>query len=143
MGKFLEIVDSDASLLNSQLATMPKEIKEEADFIVGYCLAASYYEKYLNDELVIKKQYSLVEYQNKDELYSWVSFFVSLFRQDMHQLYFIKPLKTKVNQIERLAYGLSENGLTAVNKEAIDVEQIRLKRDDLIVEYFEDRKSVV
>lgn len=142
LGKFLEIVDSDASLLNSQLATMPKEIKEEADFIVGYCLAASYYEKYLNDELVIKKQYSLVEYQNKDELYSWVSFFVSLFRQDMHQLYFIKPLKTKVNQIERLAYGLSENGLTAVNKEAIDVEQIRLKRDDLIVEYFDLMKGI-
>lgn len=139
LGQFMKIGDVD--LINSQLAVIPVEIREEVDFIVGYCLAATYYEKYQDDEFVIKKQYNLVEYKNKDELYSWVSFFVSLFRQDMHQLYFIKPLQVNVNQLEILAYELSQNMLTAVSKEDFNV-QVNLKKNDLIAEYFDLIKGI-
>lgn len=140
LGKFMKIGDVD--LINCQLVAIPEEIREEVDFIVGYCLAATYYDKYQGDESVMKQHYNLVVYENKDELYSWVSFFISLFRQDMHQLYFIRPLKAKVNQLERLAFELSQNNLTAENKENFNEEQVNLNKDDLITEYFNLMKGV-
>lgn len=139
LGGFMKL--DDLNLLNKQLATIPQEIEDEVDFLLGYILAASYYDRYKGEEFFLNNQYEQVVYENKDELYSWVSFFVSLFRQDMHQLYFVKSLNSQVNKLERLAYDLSLNKLDVGAKVDKNIELKEIDRKELISEYFELTKG--
>lgn len=135
MGNFLKL--DDANLLNKQLADIPEEMVEEIDFLLGYCLAAFFYNTYQTNDFFLEKQYESVIYKNKNELFFWVSFFISFFRQDSYQLYFIKSLNHTINQLEIVAYELSQNKLEIGDKTYKDFIFKEIDREIQITEYLE------
>lgn len=134
VSKFVGV--NDMNILNNQLATIPEEIKEEVDFLVGYCLAATYYNYFKDDEVYYRNQYELLKYENKDELYSWTTFFVSLLRDDMHRLHFVKSLNPQINDVERMAYELTQNNFAIEDKTIYNLQFKEIEKEQLFKDNF-------
>ena len=137
---FLEFDNFD--VLNEKLNTIPIELKMEMDFLLGYYLASFYKETFSADNNFFDKLYSLIHYENKDKMLSWVSFFTSIFKENEQALYFVKSLKEDSFKIEKLAFELAGNKLEIEIDNNYDFLFKDIEESQLISEYLELKHGV-
>lgn len=132
---FLELNNFD--VLNENLNTTPAELKMEMDFLLGYYLASFYKESFNTNNNFFEELYNLIHYENKDEVFSWISFFTSIFKENDQAKYFIKSLKEDVFKIEKLAFELSFKKLEIEIDNNFDFFVRNIEESKLISEFLE------
>jgi hypothetical protein len=137
---FLEFNNFD--VLNKNLNTIPIELKMEIDFLLGYYLASFYKESFNLEDNFFDKLYNLIHYENKDEMFSWVSFFTSVFKENDQAIYFVKSLREDVFKIEKLAFELSLNKLEISIDNNFDFFIRNKEESQLISEFLELKYGV-
>jgi hypothetical protein len=130
---FLEFNDFD--ILNKNINTIPEELKNEIDFLLGYYLASFYKESFDSEKSFLDDLYNLIHYENKDEVFSWISFFTSIFKDNTKTIYFVKALREDVLKIEKLAFELSINKLEIEIDSNYDFILNKIDESQLISEY--------
>lgn len=137
---FLEFNNFD--ILNKNINTIPEELKAEIDFLLGYYLAAFYKESLNSEKNFFDDLYNLIHYENKDEVFSWVSFFTSIFKENDQAIYFVKSLRQDVFKIEKLAFELSLNKLEISIDNNFDFFIRNKEESQLISEFLELKYGV-
>ncbi|SNR32498.1 hypothetical protein SAMN06265371_101279 [Lutibacter agarilyticus] len=133
--EFLQFDSID--ILNNNLASVPLELELEIDFLLGYYLASIHIESFNAENDFFEKLYQQINYDNKDELFCWVAFFISIFNQNILSVYFIKSLRKDVFNIEKLAFELSQNNFEMPFDKSYDFSLKDVEQVKLISEFLE------
>jgi hypothetical protein len=137
---FLKFNDFD--VLNKNINTIPEELKNEIDFLLGYYLASFYKESFDTEKKFLDDLYNLIHYENKDVVFSWISFFNSFYMDNTKTAYFVKALREDVLKIEKVAFELSINKLEIEIDNNYDFILNKIDESQLISEYLELKHGV-
>lgn len=132
MKDLLEI--DDLSVINECLNNVPELFDEEINCLLGYYFATNRFEEFQNEKKGISQFISQLNYQHKEELFIWTTFFFSMFDEDLPYLHFSPLIQDEVYKIERIAFNLilKSNG----NAEAVGLNFNRNHlQEDLISNY--------
>lgn len=121
--------------LNKQLAETPDELRGEIDFLLGYYFAVVNFESYSYTNDFIQTLYERINYEFKDELFNWISFFISFYTPTTNRIYFVESLRESIFEIEKLAYGLAVNSMEINDEFSFHYELKQLEKVALITEY--------
>ncbi|ALU74432.1 hypothetical protein AUW17_03730 [Tenacibaculum dicentrarchi] len=125
----------DIEHLNRQLLDIPNELSEEIDFLLGYYFSAIYLERFKAEDTFFRRLYDSLKYENKEKMFSWISFFTSIFNPKLSSLYFVKSLQEETFKLECLAFELTQNNLEFVLKNKYHINDKKIAKQPLIIEY--------
>lgn len=126
---------NDLDLVNQQLSEAPKILNPEINFLAGYFFASAYYETLIGDENYTETLFEKLKFDNKDEVFSWITFFVSFYDPKVTQLYPVKSYLDDVYKLERIAYYVSNKSNSI--EDPLKIEMPNVERKKLIAEYLD------
>lgn len=136
----------DIKTIHGAIKNIPEILTDEADFVIGYYFAASFYDQldggdnYYDGIRDILREYGLV---SNHQTLLWSIFFQAIFKQDLDYLYFIKSLQEdqlilEKSILRKLApvFDFSVQELTKKNidEKLVLKEFIQLKDDEKIAD---------
>ncbi|MDG4945731.1 hypothetical protein NMK71_04835 [Weeksellaceae bacterium KMM 9713] len=130
---FLEF--DNINTINKQLTQVPKDLKKEINFLLGYYFNAIKFESFHLENNYFFDLYDEIVYEHKNELFYWISFFNSFYNPNIIQIYFIESLQHEVYKLEKLAFELTQNNLTLENSERVNFDFKKIDKGVLISEY--------
>jgi len=123
------------NLINKNLATVPEGLGMDIDFLLGYYFASCYSEFFNEDSDFLDKLFNDIEYNNKEELFCWISFFTSMMNQNVSSIYFVKSLRNDILNIENIAIELSQNNFELPIEKDYEFSLRNINKEELILEY--------
>jgi hypothetical protein len=116
------------------LKTVPEELDDEYDFIIGYYIAILNFELIKQNNNFFSELESNYNFKRKENVICWSVFFYSIFNTEIPYLYFINSLRKDIYEIEKVSCQFGNKNLEC-HQDNYRFFSKHISKNTLITEY--------